>query len=232
MITLDTGIQSAQRNMEIDADLLKEMENKPQPILHHYEWENHTITYGLLTKPEHFLDLNACKKEGISLAKRPTGGGILSHFSDLAFSLIIPNGHPLVSMNTLNNYHTVNQAVIESLKPFGVQGTLLPSEPTPKDNACKSFCMAKPTIYDVMVNKQKLGGAAQRKTRFGLLHQGSISICPPDFSLMKKLVLPNTFVIKEMNDHSFYLSNDLSQLISLREEIKKSLSKTLKDLFT
>jgi lipoate-protein ligase A len=43
-------------------------------------------------------------------------------------------------------------------------------------NAPKSSpaCFANPVIADVIENGRKIAGAAQRKTRTGLLHQGSI----------------------------------------------------------
>ena len=37
-----------------------------------------------------------------------------------------------------------------------------------------NVCFANPVSADVMVNGQKVAGAAQRRTRSGLLHQGSI----------------------------------------------------------
>ena len=39
--------------------------------------------------------------------------------------------------------------------------------------------MAKPTPFDLVIEGKKVGGAAQRRTRKGLLHQGSLSVCPP-----------------------------------------------------
>jgi lipoate-protein ligase A len=44
--------------------------------------------------------------------------------------------------------------------------------------------MARPTKYDVMLQGRKIAGAAQRKTKAGFLHQGTIALLCPDPELL------------------------------------------------
>src|SRR5690242_16384610 len=99
---LDTGVAPAEKNMAFDAELLENLGG--QPILHFYEWERPSISYGYFIQPSKFLNLNNIKKQGIDLARRPTGGGIVFHLWDMAFSVLVPASSPHFSLNTLENY--------------------------------------------------------------------------------------------------------------------------------
>ena len=144
---LDTGQRSAQENMEIDQKLLKEMKPEDPPLLHFYEWKGEAATYGYFTDPSRFLSLEGVKARALSLARRPTGGGIIFHLSDFAFSVCIPSRFPFFSTKTLENYRFIHDAVrraVEPLLPHSL--SLLQEDPLPSDPASSHFCMAKPTI--------------------------------------------------------------------------------------
>src|SRR5579872_4776074 len=96
---LDTGVNEADVNMAIDAELLESLESRREPLLHLYEWKDRSATYGYFVKPEEYLDLAAVKRRGLNLARRPTGGGIIFHEWDLAFSVLVPEKSPFFSLN-------------------------------------------------------------------------------------------------------------------------------------
>ncbi|MDE3055342.1 MAG: hypothetical protein KGI80_01410 [Verrucomicrobiota bacterium] len=183
---LDTGIASAEENMRRDEELLDGLEG--EPILHLYRWSFPSLTYGYFIRPEEWLDLFLLKKSGLDLARRPTGGGLLFHLWDLAFSFLLPASHPKYSTSVLENYRFVNGAVaraVETCFPH-VFPELAPHEV----GAGGRFCMAAPTRYDVIFQGKKIAGAAQRKGRRGYLHQGTISLALPDFAWIAPLLLP------------------------------------------
>ncbi len=72
----------------------------------------------------------------------------------------------------------------------------------PWDSQCKHFCMAKPTKYDVMWEGRKVAGAAQRKTKKGFLHQGSIALVMPPPEYLEHILLPGTKVHEAMQAHT------------------------------
>lgn len=213
--------------MEKDEKLLQ---NLHVPILHFYEWQKDAATYGCFVKPEDFLDLKKVNQFNLDLAKRPTGGGIVFHITDLAFSVLLPNEHPKFSINTLDNYAFVNEAVIETIKELNITSHLLSFEPIPLDTSCKHFCMAKPTKYDVMIEGRKIGGASQRRTKKGFLHQATISIALLSEEYLKEILLPGTKVIEAMQQNSASLlpKNASKQDIEeMRCLLKKGLQKAL-----
>ncbi len=113
---------------------------------------------------------------------------------------------------------------------ISVPAELLPKEPMPLDEHCRSFCMAKPTKYDVMIQGKKVGGAAQRKTRHGFLHQGSISIGFLSEEFLREMLAPETKVMEGMKQNSFALLGDTWGESEL-EEARVALKELLKRAF-
>lgn len=226
---LDTGIQTAEENMRHDATLLQEISG--EPILHLYDWEGPSVTYGHFIAPGDHLSLSAVQENRVSLARRPTGGGIVFHLWDYAFSFLMPSTHPLFSLNTLENYAFVNKVVLETMtEMFGVKNSveLLPESMPIKGEGCGNFCMARPTQYDVVYQGRKIAGAAQRRTKQGYLHQGTISLSLPDMNLLSSLLLNKRDVMEAMQAYSFSpLRGDESQsaLQNIRKEIGDRLYK-------
>ncbi|MDX8430272.1 MAG: lipoate--protein ligase family protein [Candidatus Algichlamydia australiensis] len=231
---LDTGIQTARENMAFDKKLLESMLPDDAPILHLYDWQRDSATYGYFTKPKHFLDIAKAESRGLDLARRPTGGGIVFHTFDLAFSVLVPANHPGYSENTLENYAFVNSLVQEAILPLiPEESDLLPQDPEPLDESSRNFCMAKPTIFDVMIKSRKIGGAAQRKKKQGFLHQGTISIIPPNQELLEEILLPETRVLEAMKKNSFALlpeNHTPGEFLEMRETLKQELTKIVKSL--
>jgi lipoate---protein ligase len=230
---VETEPQSAVEIMQKDRDLLGGMHMETSPILHFYQWKTPSITYGHFLDPEKFFCLKAVEEEGISLAKRPTGGGIIFHLWDFAFSALVPSTHPAFSQNTIDNYTYINEAVLDAVKEFlqlenGIELTPLDGEL--RGTGAQHFCMAKPTRYDVMVQGKKVAGAAQRRTRSGFLHQGSISLMMPSSKIVKSILNPELSVLDAMNFFTYPLleqKTDPLDLIEARKQIKMLLKKHL-----
>ena len=229
---IDTGVASAARNMELDAALLASLPTRKDPIVHFYDWEGLCATHGYFVKPEDFLNRESVALHNVQLARRPTGGGIVFHIWDFAFSVLIPSSCPLFSKNTLENYALVNNAVLRAVKQF-LKGNyvLTPSDSISMDSSCKSFCMARPTKYDVMLGDRKVAGAAQRQKSYGFLHQGTISLMKPS-KLLNALLLPRTLVWEAMQAYTAHLldvdatENELKEVrCEMRLLLEQSLTK-------
>lgn len=230
---LDTGVATAEENMRIDTQLLQDLKRGDAPTLHFYEWSADSASYGYFVDPSSYLDLSGVKKRGLSLARRPTGGGIVFHIWDLAFSVLIPASHPQFSMNTLENYAMINEPVLGAVRQFlGKEGELILTETDAAsfDPSCARFCMARPTKYDVMLHGRKIAGAAQRRTKEGFLHQGTISLLMPNTSYLEEVLLPGTQVLDAMASYTFPLlgqKGSEQDLPKVRSELKKLLFEQL-----
>lgn len=229
---LDTGFGTAEENMKIDADLLSQLKPSDDPILHFYDWKQESATYGYFLPVDRYLDLKLAKKWDLDLARRPTGGGIVFHISDLAFSVLVPQSHEGYSLSTLDNYDFINNRVLKGVKNFfetPVSPNLLPQEPQPLDPSSAHFCMAKPTKYDVMLGGKKIAGAAQRRRKWGYLHQGSIAIALPQEKILQEVLLPGTKVLEAMKENTYSILGmnwTKPELIDVRLALKESLKKS------
>jgi lipoate---protein ligase len=199
---IDTGSADPGSNMAADAALLQSLEAESVGILHLYDWSAPSATYGHFADFEALIDLQAARAHGLQTARRPTGGGLLFHLTDFAFSVLVPSTHPMHSMNTMDNYAAVNHIVENIMHDCFHCHTALLSKESAAIGDARYFCMAKPTKYDVMAGGKKIAGAAQRQTRHGFLHQGTIHLTLPPEQIVRDVLKDNS-VFEAMRLHSF-----------------------------
>ncbi|GAB4233500.1 MAG: hypothetical protein Tsb0021_12480 [Chlamydiales bacterium] len=230
---IDTGTSSAENNMAYDQEMLEQAAIIRRPILRFYSWTKPSATYGYFIDPQRYFKLDQLNTFELDIARRPTGGGILFHTDDLTFSVLIPSTHKAFSNQTLENYRYVNERIIQALL------TLEPQLEAPhllqkqhiEQKQDIPFCMANPTIYDIMISGKKVGGAAQRKTKQGFLHQGSISLSLPAFSLITSVLHQGTSLYECFYKHSYPLF-DQSMLSIPRDQYIKQLIYSITHAFT
>jgi lipoyl(octanoyl) transferase len=161
---------SAAMNMAIDEALL---EFAMVPVIRFYPWQSPALSFGYFGR---FIDVASYQDER-DLVRRWTGGGIVLHGDDLAYSLVIPVSDAAFAESSMSTYEKVHRALCDALKrngqpavvAAGVDGGEVTRVSDPGYN-----CFANPVLADVMINGRKVAGAAQRRTRGGLLQQGSI----------------------------------------------------------
>jgi lipoate-protein ligase A len=173
----DSIPRSAAMNMAIDEALL---EFAKVPSLRFYRWDHAALSFGYFGR---YADVALYEPER-DLVRRWTGGGIVLHGKDLTYSLVIP-AHDSSFANSSRSIYTaihegIRAALMASGKPAelvtvaGVVDTGTAITDPPKAGYNTGHCFANPVRADVLVNGQKVAGAAQRRTRTGLLQQGSI----------------------------------------------------------
>ena len=221
-----TNSATAKDIMQKDEKLLLQLKESDSVILHFYRWKNSSITHGYFLDPKKFFHLDRLQQRGIDIAKRPTGGGIVFHLWDFAFSLLVPAKHPCFFSNTLENYRFVNNIVLQVVQEMffvNVDNTIT----LEKQNLVSNFCMACPTKYDVVINGRKIVGAAQRKRNNGYLHQGTISLTHPDEEVLKD-ILKDSSIIADMQKSSFFLLGKKRFTQNMRQSLEMLLIKHLK----
>jgi lipoyl(octanoyl) transferase len=154
---------SAALNMAIDEVLLK---TTLAPLLRFYRWSEPSVSFGYFGKFHEAREF----ARGRALVRRWTGGGIVSHGDDFTYSVIIPASDSASRFSSGEIYRMVHDAIARSLRAVGIQ-TSLAQDAAPK---MSDSCFANPVVADVIEAGHKIAGAAHRKTRDGLLHQGSI----------------------------------------------------------
>ncbi len=226
---------SAQKQMETDEKIFKELDPSGLPVLRHYDWERDSITYGVFAKPNELFNYKGIEKYNIDLARRITGGGATLHFLDLAFSFFLPKKHPNFSENTLENYAWVNSLVAKALSKWLPEEDLLyaQKEDTSKPADPLFFCMAKLTQYDVLYKGKKIAGAAQRRKANGLLHHGSIAIAQPNPDVLADILKNRKVINNILTFHHGFIDNhtNQSELGRWRAQIREQLNRVFENEF-
>ena len=183
----DESPHSAAMNMAIDDALL---ETAVAPTIRFYRWRSPALSFGYFGK---FSDVAIYAAER-DLVRRWTGGGIVFHGNDLTYSIVIPASDPVFDESSIAIYEKIHRALAGALNGVGeravVAGSVDPGGITLRKHAAVSAsgynCFANPVPADVMIDGRKIAGAAQRRTRRGLLQQGSIQGITMKTDLAKK----------------------------------------------
>lgn len=158
------GTDSPARNMAIDEALLREVRD---PVLRIYKWAVPAVSLG-------YFQPHALAGER-PFVRRYTGGGLVDHAHDVTYTIVLPRAHPWMEMSAPESYCHIHLGVQATLKACGIVSELTPAAHGVESEAC----FAKPVKFDIVSDTGKLSGAAQRRTREGLLHQGSILLPDP-----------------------------------------------------
>jgi lipoate-protein ligase A len=158
---LDPEPHDAALNMAIDEALLRTMTG---PLLRIYGWERPAASFGYFGKWTEVA--NAWPDR--DLVRRWTGGGIVPHGEDVTYTLIVPRAHPFFARSPLETYRAIHEQVAAAI---GDAALALVAAPR-----VSAACFENPAQHDVLLDGQKVAGAAQRRTAFGLLHQGSVQL--------------------------------------------------------
>ncbi|MCX7916243.1 MAG: hypothetical protein N3A53_08095, partial [Verrucomicrobiae bacterium] len=100
-----------------------------------------------------------------------TGGGRVYHGSDTTYTVVAPPDHWLHRARAAEAYCAIHRAVARALS----QPVALLNHP-PTSPSGVYDCFQRPVAGDVMAQGRKVAGGAQRRSRWGLLHQGSIAM--------------------------------------------------------
>jgi len=196
----DDRDRTGAENMAID-QLLMELVGTTgdTPLMRVYGWSEPTVTFG------YFLPLSdatdAFSDDNLTYVRRWTGGGVVDHRIDLTYTLMVPRSHPLASARGAESYRVIHQAVCDTLWAMGEKVRLTVVD----EGDGGAACFTNPVAYDLTnLAGEKIAGAGQRRSRYGLLHQGSLitDVEPDEFG--RKLAEELSDQVKE-----FFPTTDL-----------------------
>ena len=213
----DYKIYSCYENMAIDEVLLNSLNENSLPIIRFYSFKP-SLTFGKFSNVDDLIDIKHLKNSKICYTRRVTGGGVLTHHIDLSYSIFLPKRF-IKNRGVKENYRYLCSFLINLYKNLGFEAKFA-NELNLK--AIKSdICLAGIEEYDIVIDKKKIGGNAQRYTKKGILQHGSIPLW-----IDKKLFKP--LFLKDEIDKSTNLK-EIGAKISLEELIdlaKYSFKKT------
>lgn len=171
-----SGARNPPFNMALDEALLDAMPRLQKPVLRFYGWTEPAASFGYFQKYSEVERMTLLRP----LVRRPTGGGIVPHDADWTYSLAFPTASEWYSLKAVESYRRVHEWIRAAFAKLNVATELA--------NCCRKSepgqCFVGYEKSDVLWRGRKIAGAAQRRTRSGLLIQGSVQAPPgsPDRS--------------------------------------------------
>lgn len=208
-------------NMAVDEAIMTNVaEGRSMPALRIYKWLNPCISVGRFQRIDGISlgDLPCGRQK--KAVRRPTGGGSVPHGGEgFTYSMIYREGPGCVAKGVAASYSQIHGCVAEALRSLGADAQLY----TDSSAAPGPFgeCFSSPVHSDVMLDGRKVAGAAQRRKRGTVLHQGEVSL---DLDVFGKW---------SYNDFQTAFINCLSKQLDLRFQetrISKEESNLAKEL--
>jgi len=155
--------------MALDEALLEAMPRLGTPLLRFYSWTEPAASFGYFQRYTEVEQMTALRP----LVRRPTAGGLVPHDADWTYSLAFPTVHEWYSLKAIQSYERVHRWIQSAFALIKV-----PTELAEGRQVGVGQCFVGHEKFDLLWRGQKIAGAAQRRTRDGLLIQGSIQLPP------------------------------------------------------
>ncbi len=200
--------------MALDEALLESGPQSGQPVLRFYGWTEPAASFGYFQK---IADIERATRLR-PLVRRPTGGGLVPHDADWTYSLVFPPSHPWYDLKAVESYERVHQWIQAAFAQLGVTTELAPY----CRKEAPGQCFAGHEKSDLLWLGRKIAGAAQRRTKTGLLIQGSVQPQPP--GLLRERWQQSMLAAWRLEWRSFVPTADLSRRVEELARTKYSLA--------
>jgi lipoate-protein ligase A len=159
------------------------------PTLRLYRWRPACLSLGRFQRGD-AIDRAACRRAGIAVVRRPSGGRALLHDDELTYAVIARANHPLLDHGgaILAAYWHISAALLAGLRRLGVDAALTPVER--RSTRGSAACFDAPASYELTVDRRKLVGSAQTRRDGVLLQHGAIPLTPHAERLARLLMVP------------------------------------------
>lgn len=164
-------------NMALDeAILLTRIEGGTPSTLRFFSWSSPTVSLGYGQRIDERIDLASCRRLGVGLVRRPTGGSAIYHDTaerEVTYSVVALASDFEGAGDLLETYRWIGEGLTAGLRRLGIPAEMVPvvsSDPS----ALPAFCFARTGSYEIEVGGKKLVGSAQRRQAGAFLQHGSV----------------------------------------------------------
>jgi len=171
---VDSGPGDAAANMALDEALLETSPGTNLPVLRFYSWTQPAASFGYFQKIADIERATALRP----LVRRTTGGGLVPHDADWTYSVVVPPSHAWYALRASESYERMHRWIQSAFTALRVATELA----TSCRKEIPGQCFAGFEKSDVLFLGRKIAGAAQRRTKDGLLIQGSVQPQPAGIS--------------------------------------------------
>ena len=178
---LDSGPKSGAENMALDEDiLLQAADGAAIPTLRLYTWDPPAVSLGRFQKIETSVNAEACKRRGIEIVRRGTGGRAVLHNHELTYCFVSRADNRLFPGDVPGTYKVIASGLLAGLRNLGIHAEMVSRSARHaalvKKGDKDPSCFSSPSWYEILVNGKKIIGSAQRRLSSAFLQHGSILI--------------------------------------------------------
>lgn len=143
-------------------------------MLRFFRWRGRGVTFGYAQRAAD-VERGLPTDIGDAWTRRPTGGGVVVHRSDLTVSCLFPAQGELRPGVFYERLHT---AILNGLRGMGLDANLCASgvRSSPQGPGGASHCFVQPVALDVLAHGNKILGGAIRRFGQTVLYQGSLQL--------------------------------------------------------
>lgn len=172
---LDDGPAEGPWNMAVDEAIARSVGDGQAPVtLRFYAWSAPTVSLGYLQRTPGGVDMEACRRYGISVLRRITGGRAVLHDHELTYSVAVPLVDSWRSLSVSELFALISCGLIAGLRHLGVEASPGESRVLTGGGRGSDACFLLRHMPGILVDGRKLIGSAQRRWDRFLLQQGSI----------------------------------------------------------
>lgn len=208
------GLHNGHTNMKIDKGIAHACGKGLTPsTLRFYGWSPPAVSIGYSQRPERDIDIDYCKRYGIDIVRRPTGGRAVLHDCELTYSIIFEEGNKVILGDLQATFKVISESLIIGLRYLGIDAQLADGKRDRVDRLCNRdpACFSSHSPYEILINGKKIIGSAQRRFQGVILQHGSILI---DIDRQR---LAYIFKVRYMEDRERLINDFHKKIISLNE---------------
>jgi lipoyl(octanoyl) transferase len=173
---LKTGFLPASLNMAIDEALFQlHVPGQSLPVLRFYSWEPPALSLGYFQRHSR-IDLTACRKRGLDVVRRITGGRAVLHEQDLTYSVVADTASGIPS-SPEGAYRLLCRGLLAGFRTLGFDAAFGEEE---GGAVQEEICFARATAGDLVFSGRKFAGNAQTWLGETLLQHGSLVLEPQE----------------------------------------------------
>jgi lipoate-protein ligase A len=208
---LTHGPQNAATNMAIDESLLL----SGTPTVRLYTWRPSALSIGYFQGIHEEVDVAACRREGVDIVRRISGGGAVYHdeHGEITYSLVAPVA--LLPANVQESCAVICSALVAGLNHLGLTAAFSP-------------------LNDVVANGKKISGSAQTRRNATILQHGTVLVDLDVDRMFSLLRVSQTKIadkgIKEAKERVTSLRHELGSMVE-RDRIFAALRDGFGEVF-
>ncbi len=210
------GVNDAYMNMAIDEAICRlRSQGKSPNTIRLYRWKPSAVSIGYFQILEQEVDVKACRRLGVDIVRRMTGGGAVYHSyeGEVTYSVIVNQDHPRIPRDILTSYELICSGIVMAMEDLGIKANFKP-------------------INDIDVNGKKISGNAQTRRWNVVVQHGTILLDADIRTMFTVLKVSKEKIsdklIKSAEERVTTIRRELGRRVTFKdaeESLKKSFSK-------